>query len=100
MQKKLLAVAVGAAMVAAPTFAQADVKLWGKLQVEVANIDGGAYDSETVQGDNNGMSRWGITASKDLGNGMKALGKMAWLYGRSQESADGIGRPAELFWSS
>lgn len=85
MQKKLLAIAVGATMVAAPMFAQADVKIKGKIQVELANIDGGdqldgtsTYDGVTVQGDNNGMSRWMIDASKDLGNGLKAIGRVSW----------------------
>ena len=85
MQKKLLAIAVGATLVAAPMFAQADVKIKGKIQVEFVNIDGGdeldgtsTYNSVTRQGDNNGMSRWLIDASKDLGNGLKAIGRYAW----------------------
>lgn len=85
MQKKLIAIAVGATMVAAPMFAQADVKIKGKIQVELVSVDGGdqldgtsTYDSRIRQGDYNGMSRWLIDASKDLGNGLKAIGRLAW----------------------
>ena len=41
MKKTLLAMAVGATIVAAPVIAQADVKLFGKFQVEATNVDGG-----------------------------------------------------------
>jgi predicted porin len=86
MQKKLLAIAVGATMVAAPMFAQADVKLKGQVAVELANTDGGqtlgdassVIDSNTRQGDYNGRSRIVIDASKDLGNGLKAIGRYAF----------------------
>lgn len=85
MKKTLLAMAVGATIVAAPVIAQADVKMFGKFQVEVTNVDGGTkadgtkqYDSFNRQGDYSGMSRIGIDASKDLGNGLKAIGRYAW----------------------
>jgi len=91
MQKKLLAIAVGATMVAAPMFAQADVKLKGQLQVELLNIDGGdnldgttTYNGRVTQGDNNARSRWLIDASKDLGNGLKAIGRLAWKVNPSE----------------
>lgn len=94
MQKKLLAIAVGATMVAAPMFAQADVKLKGQLEVELTNVDGGetatgatVYDSVTRQGDYNGRSRWLIDASKDLGNGLKAIGRVAWAINPSDGAA-------------
>ena len=97
MQKKLIAIAVGATMVAAPMFAQADVKLKGQLQVELTNVDGGetptgatAIDSVTRQGDYNARSRWLIDASKDLGNGLKAVGRLAWRVNPS----DGIASAA------
>ena len=45
MQKKLIAMAVGATIAAAPfVAAQADVKLWGRFEVELVNIDGGKFD--------------------------------------------------------
>lgn len=85
MKKTLLAMAVGATIVAAPVIAQADVKMFGKFQVEVTNADGGTmpdgtkqYDNFNRQGDYSGMSRIGFDASKDLGNGLKAIGRYAW----------------------
>jgi len=79
MQKTLIAMAVGATIAAAPfVAAQADVKLRGKLQVDLVSVDGGKFDSEIQQGDAGGRSRVFIDASKDLGNGMKAFGRYAW----------------------
>jgi len=89
MQKKLIAMAVGATIAAAPfVAAQADVKLWGRFEVELVNIDGGKFDNYTQQGDANGMSRWGIDASKDLGNGLKAVGRYAFKMNPSDGDAE------------
>ena len=79
MNKNLLALAVGATIAAAPIVAtQADVKLWGRLEVELVGLDGGKYENYTEMGDAGGLSRWGIDASKDLGNGMKAIARYAF----------------------
>ncbi len=79
MQKKLIAMAVGATIAAAPfVSAQAGVKLRGMLEVELVNTDGGKLDGVLAQGDAGGRSRVFIDASKDLGNGMKAFGRYAW----------------------
>ena len=89
MQKKLIAMAVGATIAAAPfVAAQADVKLWGRLEVELVNLDGGKFDNYTQQGDANGMSRFGIDASKDLGNGLKAIGRYAFKMDPSNGADD------------
>ena len=103
MQKKLLAIAVGATMVAAPMFAQADVKLKGQVQVGLANTDGGqtigdassVIDSNTRQGDYNGRSRIVLDASKDLGNGLKAIGRYAFNLNPS-DGGYGDGPAAQL----
>ena len=88
MKKTLVAMAVGATFAAAPMIAaQADVKIFGKLQVEVVNLDGGKYDSYTQQGDAGGMSRLGFDASKDLGNGLKAIGRYDFQLNPSNGSA-------------
>jgi predicted porin len=79
MQKKLIAMAIGATIAAAPfVTAQADVKLRGMLEVELVSLDGGKFDSAVAQGDAGGRSRVFIDASKDLGNGMKAFGRYSW----------------------
>ena len=88
MKKTLVAMAVGATLTAAPMIAaQADVKIFGKLQVEVVNLDGGQFDSYTQQGDAGGMSRLGFDASKDLGNGLKAIGRYDFQLNPSNGSA-------------
>jgi predicted porin len=97
MKKTLLAMAVGATIVAAPVIAQADVKLYGKIQVEVVNLDGGIYDNYTRQGDYSGMSRIGFDASKDLGNGLKAIGKLAWGLNPSDGSNNGFAFSREQY---
>lgn len=93
MNKKLLAVALGAAL--APAMAQADVTVYGIAQVEWANVknDGswgfgtmstgnfGSYWNNPVVASNtsshgtldNALGRFGIKASEDLGNGMTGL---------------------------
>jgi predicted porin len=91
MNKKLLAIAVGATLAAAPVMAtQAKVKLWGRLEVEVVSVnsDNGSTFDGTQQGDTNGQSRWGVDASEDLGNGIKAIGRMAWQIDPSNGSAE------------
>lgn len=78
MQKKLLVAAVGAALALGPVLAAqaADVKIKGRVRAEIVNVDGDTInngDSRWEQGDANGDSRWGIFASEDLGNGLKAI---------------------------
>jgi predicted porin len=81
MNKKLLAVAIGAAMIAGATAATAgEAELYGKIHVSVDSMDNGA--SGTVASgatDNSGIyvssnsSRLGIKGSEDLGNGLSAV---------------------------
>ena len=90
MKKNLLALAVGATVAAAPIAASfADVKVWGRLEVELVSLDGGDFDSKIQQGDAGGMSRVGVDASKDLGNGLKAIGRYAWKLDPSNGSQFG-----------
>jgi predicted porin len=87
MKKKLLALAVGSTVAAAPIVAtQADVKVWGRLEVELVSLDGGEFDNYVQQGDGGGMSRIGVDASKDLGNGLKAIGRYAFKLNPSNGS--------------
>ncbi len=91
MNKKLLTVAIGAALAAGPMLvsatAQADVKVYGKLHMSVDYVDGkGAGDATTSSGSaatsrkhmavSNNSSRWGIDVSEKLGGGMTAIGKL------------------------
>ncbi len=82
MKKNVIALAVAAAM-AAPLAAQAEVKVSGQLQAEVASISGdnateGLYLTDAQEGGVMGSGNWGainLSASEDLGNGLKALAK-------------------------
>lgn len=80
MNKKLLVAAVGAALTVGPVMSvYADVKVGGHAQVEFASeevdVDGGGedddFDRNTVE--DNGRGRIWITASEDLGGGLKGL---------------------------
>ena len=73
MNKNLLAIAVGAALVTAPMFASAAVKVYGHAQVEIGTVDDGS-ESNTVVTDN-ARGRVGISASEKLGNGLTAMAK-------------------------
>jgi len=74
MNKKLLALAVGAAVSAAPMFATAGVKVYGHAQVEIASVDDGSTSDGTNVTDN-ARGRIGVKASEKLGNGMTAIAK-------------------------
>jgi len=83
MQKKLIALAVGATLAAAPMFVAqaAEVKIGGKLEVELVASEGGEGEGKvdtTKMGDENGMSRINFSVSQDLGNGLKAVALMDW----------------------
>ena len=73
MNKKLLAIAVGAAFGAAPMAASAAVTVYGHAQVEVGTVDNGATDQTVVE--DNARGRIGFKASEKLGNGMTAIAK-------------------------
>jgi len=86
MNKKLLAVAVSAALVAPAATMAADTFLYGQAQVEVAS-----YSDETPSGtlpasqgndgvmvEDNARGRLGVKASEDLGNGLKAIAQFEW----------------------
>jgi predicted porin len=93
MNKKLLSVAVGAALAASPLLAaNAAVKVQGRVEVEIVNgssdLDNAPYDG-TEQGDNNGQSRLVFNGSEDLGNGLKAIGRLAFSYDPSDGGDQG-----------
>lgn len=68
MNKKLIAVAIAAA-VAAPAAMANDTTLYGKAHVDIRNTDA-ATDAWGVSSN---ASRLGVKGSEDLGNGMKAI---------------------------
>ncbi|UCE89769.1 MAG: porin [Pseudomonadota bacterium] len=97
MNKKLIAIAVGAAM-AAPMAASAAPTLYGQLQVELAQVSNDGYgdgnlakalggnrdylgvptgESGIIQDDNK-RGRLGVKGTEDLGGGLKAIYKFEW----------------------
>lgn len=96
MNKKLLVLAMGAALVATAGVASADVSWYGKANIALrsgdipaANTenDGADADTDTTKTIDlaGGGSRIGINASEDLGNGIKAAYWHEW----SLNTADG-----------
>ncbi|MDH5649597.1 MAG: porin [Gammaproteobacteria bacterium] len=76
MNKKLLTVAVSAAIFAVPMMAQAETAFYGNLQYELASVDDGATSIMTNA--DNKRGRLGVKADEDLGNGLKAVAKFEW----------------------
>ena len=71
MNKKLLAAAIAAAVVAAPA-AFAESTVYGKFHVSVDSVDDDSKDVDSYFA-NSRSSRLGFKGSEDLGNGLKAI---------------------------
>lgn len=82
MNKKLLTVALAAAMVA-PVVASAETTLYGRVDNVLVNTD-----DDTVAGDvwdvAGNSSRFGLKGSEDLGNGLKAIFQYEWALESSE----------------
>lgn len=80
MNKKVLAAAIGAALVAGPMLANADVKVYGRVHVSVDQVDGKGTTTATGSNKNwvvaSNNSIWGIDASEKLGSGLTAVAKL------------------------
>jgi len=85
MNKKLLTVAIGAALAAPAFMAQAEVKVYGRLQVEEGRVSvettspattyvGVAANTDRFVLNDTGLGRIGIAADEDLSGGWKAIG--------------------------
>jgi predicted porin len=86
MNKKLIAVAIAAA-VAAPAAMANDTTLYGKVHMSINNSDTAAGDQWNVSSHS---SRLGVKGSEDLGNGMKAIFQYEMSY-NGTDSATAIG---------
>jgi len=84
MNKKLIAVAIAAA-VAAPAAMANDTTLYGKAHVSIGNYDDGSADMWKVESH---ASRLGVKGSEDLGNGLKAIFK--YEFGIQVDDSDGV----------
>jgi len=94
MNKKLLSMAVAAAMVA-PTAAMADAVLYGKLHMSIdwADVEDG-FEGWGVNGGagvpgEGRANRIGVKGSEDLGNGMKAIYQVEFGVKMTEESTTG-----------
>jgi len=96
MNKKLLAIAVGAAMVAGSAAAMADATVYGKIHMSVDSLDSGASSAAVTGGtDTSGLylssnsSRLGIKGSEDLDGGLTAIYKYEMSTDYSTETLRG-----------
>jgi len=108
MNKKLLAVAVSAALVVPAASMAADAFVYGHAQVEVASYSEdipsgltpaeeaalGAEDGVDTQDQSRG--RLGVKASEDLGNGLKAIAQFEWKVDTTQGGAAAGNRVSQV----
>ncbi len=83
MNKKLLTLAVGAALAAGMSVAQAEVAVYGKAHVSIDLQDNDLGNEQTFVSDNS--SRIGVRVSEDLGAGLKGLAQ--WEIGARTDIA-------------
>jgi predicted porin len=73
MNKKLLTLAVGAALASAPMFASAAVTVYGTAHMSIDYLDDGQATDNTLLTLSSNSTFIGFKAEEDLGGGMKAL---------------------------
>jgi predicted porin len=90
MQKKIIALAVAAAMTA-PAMAFADASVYGIVDVAVL-ANNTTNTKSTIQVISGGLStsRFGINASEDLGNGMKAFANLEYGLDAANNTTIGV----------
>jgi predicted porin len=93
MNKKLLALAVSAAVMA-PVAAQADVTVYGRINNAIDIHSGDNIESTTDI--SNVSSRFGIKASSDLGNGMTASARYEFATTTDKEVNSSGNNPSDL----
>ncbi|MGA8862739.1 MAG: porin [Gallionella sp.] len=89
MQKKIIAMAI-AGMVSAPAFADSQVNFYGVVDAAVVSVSGSNLSSSTVlESGGPDSTHLGVSASNDLGNGLKAIGTLE--YGTDLTNSNGLG---------
>jgi predicted porin len=92
MNKKLLTVAIGAALGAVTAVAQADVKVYGVAHVSVDHVDADTTPATEITNPWNvadNSSRFGIKVSEDLGGGFTGLAQFE-IFVDNTEAAQAI----------
>jgi len=97
MNKKLLAVAISAALVVPAASMAADAFVYGHAQVEVASYseDSTGSGKDGVALEDNARGRLGVKASEDLGNGLKAIAQFEWKM-KTDEGGGFTGRVSQV----
>ena len=88
MNKKLLTVAVAAGVAATSLAAIADVNVYGRVQAEWVSLENSAGLDQSEVNDP-GMSRWGIKATEDLGNGLTGIAVLEYSAEPADSGAEG-----------
>ncbi len=90
MNKKLLAVAVSAALVAPAAAMAGEVTVYGHAQVEVASYseDSPGSGKDGVAVEDNARGRVGVKASEDLGNGLKSFAQFEFKADTTDNDTD------------
>ncbi len=98
MNKKLLAMAVSAALVAPAAVMAADVTLYGQAQVEVASYseDTAGSGTDGVRTQDKSRGRLGVKTTEDLGNGMKAFAQFEWKVDTTDGGRDAGNRVSQV----
>ena len=78
MNKKLLTLAIGAALTSAPMFANAAVTVYGAAHLSVDVLDNGAATNSSLTTLSSNSSFIGFKAEEDLGGGRKGLAGAEW----------------------
>ena len=91
MNKKLIASAMGLILAGGMGLASADVKLYGKLTLELDAVDSDAPGFSDDINLNSNTSSIGVKGSEDLGNGMSAFFKLEYQSDIT-EGGDLVGR--------
>jgi len=101
MNKKLLTLAVGAALAGAVTVAQADVTVYGRAHVSLDKLDDGASTGGT-DGTyvSSNSSRIGFKGDEDLGGGLKAVWQVESLVRLDGSTGAGLSQSNGAQWAS
>jgi len=96
MNKKLIVTAMGLALAAAMGAANADVKLYGQVDLSV-NYDDPAANAGGDDDINmtSNQSAIGVKGSEDLGNGMSAFFKIEYQTDVASDRIDAQGNPTD-----
>ena len=101
MNKKLLTLAVGAALAGAVTVAQADVTVYGRAHVSLDKLDDGASTGGT-DGTyvSSNSSRVGFKGDEDVGGGLKAVWQVESLVRLDGGTGAGLSQTAGNAWAN